>query len=254
VPLRDEFCGSSGARTIFKVHVTQAYKIEDFSDYPDEKEVLFPMLSEFTVCGVQPRLRLDSAMLQDRNSHRHTGEPDIVELRQENRDQPSATPCNTSANVVAPSPVPAVASTPLSADQFKDMTPRQLQAHMAQLQAQMALISGLLGPSSSSSAPAQVAGSSTEPAFFLDCVEAEVPAAAASVPASTRPLAIKRLALLVVLVLLAVLAHAFIRGNAARWPEDEDAQFCTDEDAPQLVNSEIVSGAMLFCLFVNMRK
>jgi len=78
------FSGRYGARTIFKVDVKRAYKIEAFSDFPKEKEVLVPILTAFRVVRSETHLQLDTSSLQDPFSKLHQGEPDIVELQQVN--------------------------------------------------------------------------------------------------------------------------------------------------------------------------
>lgn len=54
--------------TVFKVCATHAYKIAWFSQYPEEEEILFPMMSEFKVGDVELNWK-------------SIGQPDIVQLR-----------------------------------------------------------------------------------------------------------------------------------------------------------------------------
>jgi len=79
----DQFCGFTGARTIFNVDVTLGYRIEDFSNFgPQEKEILLPMLTQFEVIATVALMTIDNKEANDPLSPGHTGQPDIVVLRQ----------------------------------------------------------------------------------------------------------------------------------------------------------------------------
>lgn len=119
------FAGSSGARTIFKVHATLAYKIENFSDFMEEREVVMPMLSRFKVEGACSKLDLDDSGLEDPLDSRHKGEPDVVELQQlpEDGEFSDTSPvCNSTCSTPGVSPLPAVAQKPLTRSNLAKMT------------------------------------------------------------------------------------------------------------------------------------
>jgi len=91
VQQQEQFCGRQGLRTMFKIEAGSiSYKISDFSDFPNEFEVLIPILARFIVKSVVKLITVkltgqetDSSVCESdfRNSPEHTGDPDIVVLK-----------------------------------------------------------------------------------------------------------------------------------------------------------------------------
>lgn len=90
VQQQEQFCGRQGIRTIFKYEAGGiAYKISAFSDFPDESEVLLPILARFRVKAVVKLIKVklhggetDATVRTDefKNSSDHEGDPDIIVL------------------------------------------------------------------------------------------------------------------------------------------------------------------------------
>ena len=53
---RDVFCGDQGPRTIFTILACNGYRIQPFSQFPTEAEILFRPLAQFVVVSAQKRL------------------------------------------------------------------------------------------------------------------------------------------------------------------------------------------------------
>lgn len=84
------FCGRGGVRTIFQIKAGgRGYKISPFSDYPQEAEVLIPILSRFMVLAAMKLMKVclgpqddeESVKTDDfKKSDKHRGDPDVVIL------------------------------------------------------------------------------------------------------------------------------------------------------------------------------
>jgi len=71
----------TGFRTIFKMERgCLGYKIWDFSEFPAEKEVVFPLLDEYQVKVMQANIEISQEHANEKTSNFHKGEPDYVHI------------------------------------------------------------------------------------------------------------------------------------------------------------------------------
>ena len=79
VMYQPQFCGRSGPRTTFTIQSCEGVKVNRFSAFPNEDEVLFPVLAHFRVTGSSKRLQLADL---GPNPPAQGGFPDDIQLMQ----------------------------------------------------------------------------------------------------------------------------------------------------------------------------